>query len=106
MMCRRCHRNTRWIGAEPHRKNIKTPKRDDAALIRSRPLCGVYETEQQVASISYVIICIFGPTTRNTRAFSSESLPRTRSGVDTGSREENASKQEIEPPIRSERKRL
>jgi eukaryotic-like serine/threonine-protein kinase len=27
------------------------------------------------------------------RAFSSESLPRTRSGVDTGSREENASKQ-------------
>jgi hypothetical protein len=35
-----------------------------------------------------------------TRAFSSESLPRTGCGVDTGSREENASKQELEPPFR------
>src|SRR5258707_2597319 len=33
-------------------------------------------------------------------AFSSESLPRTRSGVGTGSREENASKQEIKPDDR------
>jgi hypothetical protein len=30
------------------------------------------------------------------KAFSSESLPRTRSGVGTGSREENASNKEVE----------
>ena len=30
-----------------------------------------------------------------TKAFSSESLPRTRSGVDTGSRKENASKKNL-----------
>jgi hypothetical protein len=34
------------------------------------------------------------------RAFSSESLPRTRCGVDTGSREENASRQESGAPFR------
>jgi hypothetical protein len=34
------------------------------------------------------------------RAFSSESLPRTWSGVDTGSREENASKPEPRAPFR------
>jgi acyl homoserine lactone synthase len=34
---------------------------------------------------------------RPARALSSESLPRTRSGVDTGSREENASEQKVEP---------
>jgi hypothetical protein len=37
------------------------------------------------------------------RAFSSESLPRTRSGVDAGSRQENASNKEIEPPFRVNR---
>src|ERR1700694_4105840 len=40
-----------------------------------------------------------------TIAFSSESLPRERSGVGTGSREENASKQKLEPrsdPIRTD----
>jgi O-antigen ligase len=34
------------------------------------------------------------------RAFSSESLPRTRSGVETGSRQENASNQESRAPFR------
>ena len=33
----------------------------DAALIRSRPLCGAYEREQEAASISYVVIRIFAP---------------------------------------------
>jgi hypothetical protein len=33
------------------------------------------------------------PERGSAEAFSSESLPRTRSGVDAGSREENASKQ-------------
>jgi hypothetical protein len=37
------------------------------------------------------------------KAFSSESLPRTRSGVGTGSREENASNKEVEPPFRFHR---
>src|SRR5882724_8165170 len=37
------------------------------------------------------------------RAFSSESLPRTRSGVGAGSRQENASNIEIEPPFRFNR---
>src|SRR6185437_11190015 len=37
------------------------------------------------------------------RAFSSESLPRTRCGVDAGSREENASNKEAEPPFRFNR---
>jgi hypothetical protein len=37
------------------------------------------------------------------RAFCSESLPRTRCGVDTGSREENASNKEAEPPFRFNR---
>src|SRR5258706_11516279 len=37
------------------------------------------------------------------RAFSSESLPRTRSGVETGSRQENASSQESRAPFRSYR---
>jgi hypothetical protein len=37
------------------------------------------------------------------RAFSSESLPRTRCGVDTGSREENASNKEAGPPFRLNR---
>jgi ribonuclease P protein component len=32
------------------------------------------------------------PVARPAKAFSSESLPRTRSGLDTGSRKENASK--------------
>jgi hypothetical protein len=36
-------------------------------------------------------------------AFSSESLPRTRCGVETGSREENASNKEAEPPFRFNR---
>ena len=36
---------------------------------------------------------------REAKAFSSESLPRTRSGVGTGSRKENASKQNDEPSI-------
>jgi len=35
-----------------------------------------------------------------TRAFSSESLPRTRSGVETGSRPENASNEESRAPLR------
>jgi len=37
------------------------------------------------------------------RAFSSESLPRTRSGAGAGSRQENASNKEIEPPFRFNR---
>jgi uncharacterized repeat protein (TIGR03809 family) len=43
------------------------------------------------------------PSAPESRAFSSESLPRTRSGVDTGSREENASNNEGEPPLRFHR---
>jgi hypothetical protein len=37
------------------------------------------------------------------KAYSSESLARTRSGVDAGSREENASNKEVEPPLRFHR---
>jgi hypothetical protein len=37
------------------------------------------------------------------KAFSSESLPRTRSGVGIGSRDENASQTVVEPPFRVHR---
>jgi len=57
--------NARWIGVESHRKDIRIPKRDDAALIRSGPLCGAYETEWDAISISYVFVRMFSPITRH-----------------------------------------
>ena len=60
IMCRRCHRNARWIGVESHRRDIRVPGGDDAALICSRSLYRAYERGQEVASISYVVIRIFG----------------------------------------------
>jgi uncharacterized protein (DUF1778 family) len=41
------------------------------------------------------------PAPWESKAFSSESLPRTRSGVETGSRQENASKQKSGSKTRS-----
>ena len=61
-MCRRSHRNTRWIGPESHRKNIKIL---ETTAIRCRSLYGAYETEPDAVSISYAVIRIFGPITRH-----------------------------------------
>jgi uncharacterized repeat protein (TIGR03809 family) len=43
------------------------------------------------------------PSAPESTAFSAESLLRTRSGVDTGSRQENASNKELEPVFQSHR---
>jgi hypothetical protein len=33
MMCRRCHRNTRWLGVASHRRSIGTPEKNNATAI-------------------------------------------------------------------------
>ena len=94
-----------WLG-RPRAALPRGDIRDHVYRFQPQPAPIPAEPPPSVVSISLETLHVSSeeaPSVPELRAFSSESLPRTRSGVDTGSRQENASNNEGEPPLRFHR---